>query len=105
MIEIHMTGNRIRIRGHSGYAPPGQDIVCAAVSALTDTLAASLEELTADVDQIDLRSGEAVITLNNGISEKGRALVDAFFIGISGIAEAHPDYVHLAGVEPETREG
>lgn len=21
MIEIHMTGNRIRIRGHSGYAP------------------------------------------------------------------------------------
>lgn len=59
-----MTGDQIRIRGHSSYAPPGQDIVCAAVSAFTDTLVASLENLTADAADVDLRNGEAIITLH-----------------------------------------
>ena len=35
---------RLRARGHAGYGKPGQDIVCAAVSALLCTLGAYLEE-------------------------------------------------------------
>lgn len=42
MITAVRTPEGLRIRGHSGYAAPGQDIVCAAVSILTETLAASL---------------------------------------------------------------
>ena len=30
--------NRVTLRGHAGYAPPGEDIVCAAASALVFAL-------------------------------------------------------------------
>ena len=33
MIEIRRADGEIRIEGHAGYAPPGQDIVSAAISA------------------------------------------------------------------------
>ena len=36
--------NRVTLRGHAGYAPPGEDIVCAAASALVFALIGALEE-------------------------------------------------------------
>lgn len=42
MIRAEKAPGRLRIRGHAGYAPPGQDIVCAAVSILAETLASML---------------------------------------------------------------
>lgn len=30
--------DRVTLRGHAGYAPPGEDIVCAAASALVFAL-------------------------------------------------------------------
>ena len=36
--------NRVTLRGHAGYAPPGEDIVCAAASALVFALIGVLEE-------------------------------------------------------------
>ena len=37
MIEIKQKGSGIIIKGHAGYAEPGKDIVCAAVSTLVAT--------------------------------------------------------------------
>ena len=93
MIKIHMTGNQIRIRGHSGYAPPGQDIVCAGVSVLVQNLANSIEELTEDKILYDIKPGMADIYISGNLSEKTKTLVDSFFIGISSIAEEYPDFV------------
>ncbi|MDB8682165.1 ribosomal-processing cysteine protease Prp, partial [[Ruminococcus] gnavus] len=39
---------RIEIFGHAGYADPGKDIVCAGVTALTQTLIQSIDDLTDD---------------------------------------------------------
>ena len=36
--------NRVTLRGHAGYAPPGEDIVCAAASALAFALIGAMEE-------------------------------------------------------------
>ena len=36
--------NRVTLRGHARYAPPGEDIVCAAASALVFALIGALEE-------------------------------------------------------------
>ena len=47
MIEIRQDGNRISIEGHAEYAEPGKDIVCAAISTLSQVFVASVEELTA----------------------------------------------------------
>lgn len=48
MIDISIRRDGITISGHAGYAPAGQDIVCAGVSALTQTLIKSIEDLTSD---------------------------------------------------------
>lgn len=50
MINISVAHNEdncsIVIEGHAGYAEPGRDIICAAVSALYLHLMNSIEELT-----------------------------------------------------------
>lgn len=49
MINVTVTlkdgETRIEATGHSGYAEPGKDIVCAAVSAILTTAALGLEAL------------------------------------------------------------
>ena len=60
MIRVRAGERRITVSGHAGYAPAGQDIVCAAVSALTYALAGYLEE-TGQAARSDIRRGYADI--------------------------------------------
>ena len=92
MTEVTRYKDRITIKGHSGYAPIGQDIVCAAVSVLVQTLIQSVEELTADKIEYSMSPGKVDIKFWC-LSDQSKVLIDAFFIGIKGIAEAHPDNV------------
>ena len=94
MIEVSVREDNIRVIGHSGYAPHGQDIVCAGVSALSQSLIASIEDLTEDRPVYTIAPGIFKIEKKN-LSEKSKFLVDSFFIGICGIADAYPDYVRV----------
>lgn len=94
MTEVTRYKDRITIKGHSGYAPIGQDIVCAAVSVLVQTLIQSVEELTTDKIKYSMQPGTVDIKFWC-LSDQSKVLIDAFFVGIKGIAEAHPDNVKL----------
>lgn len=49
------------IRGHAGYAPYGKDIVCAAVSALSQTLAMWLSEYAPCMEEMPrIETGEGL---------------------------------------------
>ena len=69
MIEVRIRPERIEIFGHAGYADPGKDIVCAGVTALTQTLIQSIDDLTDDLtdDEIEYRisPGKAEIEYRN----------------------------------------
>ena len=95
MIVITHTPGEITIKGHAGYAPHGQDIVCAAISALTQTFAVSVEELTTDKIKCDMRAGNALIQYGN-LSEQARLLMGSFFVGVRMIANEYPDFVRLS---------
>lgn len=95
MIEVSISKDGIRVLGHSGYAPHGQDIVCAAVSTLTQTLVASIEGLTKDKPNFIMAPGGFVLETKD-LSEKSKLLVDSFFIGICGVADAYPDHIRIA---------
>lgn len=95
MIVVCRQNGGFSIEGHAGYAPRGQDIVCAAVSALMQTLVASVEELTTDILQVEIQADKAVISYGN-LSERSRVLVNSFFVGINMIAETYPDHVRLS---------
>ena len=57
MITVRAGPGCIEVTGHANYAPPGFDIVCAAVSTLVDTLVASVEDLPDDGIKEDLQPG------------------------------------------------
>lgn len=94
MIEVRRTDSGITVRGHAGYAPHGQDVVCAAVSTLVQSLFASVKELTADEIKADMAAGNAVIEYGN-LSKEARLLVDSFFVGIQMIADSYPENVRI----------
>lgn len=94
MITINHSDGCIKIEGHAGYAAHGQDIVCAAISTITQVFIASVEDLTTDNLKSDIRAGNAVIEYGN-LSERAQVLMDSFFVGIQMIADEYPDYVRL----------
>ena len=94
MIEVRIRPECIEISGHAGYAEPGKDIVCAGVTALTQTLIQSIEDLTDD--EIEYRISPGRVDINHGnLSEKSKTLVDSFFVGIRLIADEFPNYVAI----------
>ena len=94
MVEIKRNNGCITVKGHAGYAPHGQDVVCAAVSTLVQAFCLSVDKLTPDEIKADFNPGHAVIEYGN-LSDSGKLLVDSFFVGINMIAENYPDYVRV----------
>ena len=77
------------ISGHSGYGQEGQDIICAAVSALGQTAIAALEELT-DVDiEYEIDDDKAYlhckVILPDDVEDreyiKAQTIIDSFELG------------------------
>lgn len=94
MVKVQVRRNHIHVSGHAGHAPPGQDIVCAAVSTLTQNLIRSIEALTKDKIKYSISPGRVDIDYGN-LSREARTLVDSFFIGICAVAEAYPENVNI----------
>lgn len=94
MIEVSVRKDGITVSGHAGYAEAGKDIVCAGVTALTQSLICSMKELTVSDVEYEISSGRADIKYRD-LSEAGKLLVDSFFIGICQIADEFPDNVRI----------
>ena len=80
----------LKVEGHAGYGPKGQDIVCAGITALTETLLVSLADLTEDTFKEDISPGRVEIKWKD-LSKAGRLLVDSFFLGFCSIASMYPE--------------
>ena len=76
-------------KGHAGYAESGQDIVCAAVSALIITTVNSLDKFTEDEFQLKEDDGFVSIRFKNVLSEKGNLLMDSLLLGLTEIAGSY----------------
>ena len=98
MIKITRHENKITIKGHAGFAPPGQDIVCAGVSALFLSMILSADELTSDETSCELSPGSSWFRYES-LSEELDLLVRSFFIGVRNIADAYPECVAVSVYE------
>jgi len=76
-------------KGHAGYAEEGQDIVCAAVSALIITTVNSLEKFTDDKFDVQEKDGFVSIHFRNDLSERGMLLMDSLLLGLTEIAGSY----------------
>ena len=97
MIVVNVSATGISVDGHAEYDDKGKDIVCSAVTVLTFNLVNAIEALTEDSIEVDYqeeKKGHMKIGFKN-LSEQGKLLVDSFFIGISEVSRAYPDYVQI----------
>lgn len=99
MIVVNVSTTGITVDGHAGYAEIGKDIICAAVSVLAQGLVHSLEALTDDKISYHIANGHVDINYKD-LSERGRLLVDSFFIAVSDVQLAYgEEYVRIAAAD------
>jgi len=92
----------ISISGHAAAAPYGQDIVCAAASALALTMLEAVRNFDehGDVEHfahsVDKGSVEIDFTVKEWVLERAQTLVDAITGGFLLLEENYPEYVSVS---------
>ena len=76
------------VRGHAGYADPGEDIVCASVSFLAINTVNAIDRLTKDRIRVSEDKEEGVISmrLDAAPSPETDILLQAFEMGVTQLA-------------------
>lgn len=88
MITVIRSDHGLTVDGHAGFAETGNDIICAAVSALAQGLIHSLSDLTKDEFLHNVRDGHIEIFYRN-LSERGKLLIDSFFLSMGDIQQTY----------------
>lgn len=94
---------RLDVRGHAGADVRGRDIVCAAVSAISQTLALYLCYLHETEKPFDIllvtEGGNPFVveyrTMDDDAVPRVKAAVDAAVMGLGAISKQHPRYVQF----------
>lgn len=100
MIQIECKGFSLRVNGHAGYAPKGQDIVCAAVTVLCYALGGMLlraqdEGLLHGAPEVELDDGEIRICCAPKARRPVRMIWDTALLGMEMVANEYPEFVQF----------
>ncbi|MDO4519601.1 MAG: ribosomal-processing cysteine protease Prp [Eubacteriales bacterium] len=79
--------------GHAGYSEEGSDIICAAVSALIINTMNSIEQFTDDSFEEETKDGYVKVSFPDGMSDKGRLLMDSLILGLTFIEQNNNQYL------------
>ena len=103
--EFFTEGDRITgfsISGHSGYAEAGQDIVCAAISAVVTMAEATINDVCGAKAKVRVKDEQARITLTLPAScdeeETVQAVLSGLMLTLISLREDYPDYIEVLEV-------
>ena len=88
MIRAVFGRDRVTVMGHAGYAPKGQDIVCAAASALVFALIGSLRQ-EENLREVVIRPGY--------VTAACREELELVRCGLAQLAAQYPQCVEVEG--------
>lgn len=92
-----------RADGHTGYAAHGEDIVCAAVSALTQTAVIGLEDTVGIQPLVAVKDGNLTCFLPKDLDPKTwqycQIVLDTVYRGLQAIAQEYSQFVTVEEVE------
>lgn len=91
MTTIKVTDKFIEIKGHSGYAPEGQDIVCSAISTLSEATYNYLKSTRNRVKFVE-NDGYYKIVLKR-LNRAGRCIKNEFIRMVDEIVKDYPNNV------------
>ena len=100
MIKIEFSSSKglltgFCLRGHSGYAEQGADIVCAAVSSAAYMAANTITEIIGADPEITEDDGIMELKLNKSDAEKARSIMDGFHLHMLGLNEQYSKFITL----------
>lgn len=88
MTTIDMREDIIRVYGHSGYAPIGKDIVCAAISTLIE---ATYNYLVATKNKVNNEESNGVYIIHiEGLNKQGQAIISSFIDMVQDLINQYP---------------
>jgi len=83
--------------GHSGYAPEGQDIVCASVSAAAQFVIAGICETLKLDAEYSMEEGRIELLLHENAA--AQSFLQTFKIFTAQLAEQYKDYINFSILE------
>ncbi len=84
-----------QIKGHSGFAEEGSDIVCAGISTAGQMALVALKEvLSLNVD-VDIKDGYMHVILNDFQNENAQVVLSAMQKTFEDIAKSYKKYVRM----------
>ncbi|HKM17989.1 MAG TPA: ribosomal-processing cysteine protease Prp [Limnochordia bacterium] len=106
-IEIFTAGKDIvgfAAAGHSGFAQYGEDIVCAAVSVLTQTAVIGLQEVLGAGAAVEISEGLLKCTLPPGLPEavwqQSQLILKVMYAGLKAVFQEYgAEYLEIEEVE------
>lgn len=91
----------LKAQGHSGFAQEGEDIVCAAVSALTQTAAMAAEDfggITRIEEEPPVLSLELKKSLSASEMHDVQTILEAIVRGLEAVQEQYPAFLTIREV-------
>lgn len=90
---------RFTVSGHAGFGYKGRDVVCAAVSALTQAAVLGLEEVVGLKPEVYIKRGYLSCSLPEGLGEeasrRAQDVLETMVVGLKSLAVAHPRFVQV----------
>ena len=86
------------VTGHAGFADHGDDVVCAAVSTLTQAAVLGVEDVIQYPSHMECESGRLVLTLKPDDSfewSKVQVILETTYQALMNIQQQYPNWVTL----------
>ena len=106
-VTFHSEGSRLtgfEMQGHSGYAPQGEDIVCAALSSAVRLTEHAVNDVLGLEASVKVRDRDAYISLKlpNGLGQTNettcQTLLAALMVHCVQLAEEYPENISVMEV-------
>ena len=106
-VTFHMEGDRItgfEVKGHSGYAPAGEDIVCAAVTSAVRLVECAVNDVLGLEASVRVREKDASVSLKlpGGLGPDNEStcqtLLAALMVHFVQLHEEYPDHLSVLEV-------
>ena len=99
-VTFHTEGSRIvsfEVQGHSGYAPEGEDIVCAAVTSAVRLAECAVNDVLGLEASVKVREDSVSLRLPGGLSQSNEStcqtLMTALMVHFAQLHEEYPDHI------------
>ncbi len=106
-VTFHSEGRRLtgfELQGHSGYAPEGEDIVCAAVTSAARLIECAVNDVLGLEAPVKVREKDAFLSLKlpGGLGQTAEStcqtLLAALMVHLVQLAEEYPENISVLEV-------